>query len=62
MTTKTLPQDIGLIPWAAERLGISATTAYKAARRGELVGCFKVGSQYRIYKPTFEAHYFGAAA
>ena len=36
------------IPEWARRLGISAESAYKAARLGQIPGCFNIGRLYRV--------------
>jgi hypothetical protein len=53
MTTRALPNDVGLLSWLAEQLAISESTAYRLAAAGELTefGVFLVGHQYRVSKP-----------
>jgi excisionase family DNA binding protein len=36
------------VPQAAERLGISKDLAYERARRGELLGAFRLGRRWRV--------------
>jgi hypothetical protein len=52
MVTRALPDDVGLLSWLAEQLGISDSTAYRLAATGELedFGVFLVGHQYRCSK------------
>lgn len=56
-----LPPDVKPISWAAERLAVSTTTAYRLAEVGRLPGVFKVGAQWRISVPRFEQQVHGAA-
>lgn len=57
-----LPEDVKPIKWAAERLGIGESTAYRLAQIGELPGAFRVGSRlWRISVPRFEREVHGAA-
>lgn len=58
-TARSLPDDVKLLPWAAERLGIAVSTSYRLAEAGKLPGLFKVGSQYRISVPRFEREVHG---
>jgi hypothetical protein len=46
------PEFISIPEWA-KRLGISAESGYKAARLGEIPGCFNIGRLYRINWPVF---------
>lgn len=41
------------IPEWARRLGVSADSAYKAARLGQIPGCFAIGRLYRVNWPVF---------
>jgi hypothetical protein len=41
------------VPELARRLGISAESAYKAARLGDIPGCFSIGRLYRVNWPVF---------
>jgi hypothetical protein len=41
------------IPEWARRLGISADSAYKAARLGQIPGCFAIGRLYRVNWTVF---------
>jgi hypothetical protein len=53
MSTRSLPDDVGLLSWLAEQLGVAESTCYRLAAVGELsdFGVFKVGHQYRVSKP-----------
>lgn len=57
----SLPDDVKPISWAARRLVISCTTAYRLAEGGSLPGAFKVGAQWRISVPRFEQEVHGSA-
>jgi hypothetical protein len=46
------PEFISVPEWA-RRLGISAESAYKAARLGDIPGCFSIGRLYRVNWPVF---------
>ena len=46
------PEFISVPEWA-RRLGISAESGYKAARLGEIPGCFSIGRLYRVNWPVF---------
>ena len=48
-----LPEDVALLHWAAEELGISDSTAYRQAPLGGIPGAFKVGGQWRVSKIKF---------
>ena len=50
---RVLPDDVALLPWAAERLGIGLSTAYRLAPLGEIPGAFRVGAQWRVSVPRF---------
>jgi hypothetical protein len=41
------PEFIGIREWA-RRLGLSADSAYKAVRLGQIPGCFAIGRLYRV--------------
>jgi hypothetical protein len=41
------PEFISIPEWA-RRLGLSADSAYKAARLGQIPGCFAIGRLYRV--------------
>jgi excisionase family DNA binding protein len=56
-----LPPDVKPISWAAKRLAISTTTAYRLAEVGRLPGVFKVGAQWRVSVPRFEQEVHGSA-
>jgi excisionase family DNA binding protein len=42
------------IRWAAARLGIGVSTAYRLAARGELPGAVRVGGSWRISVDRFQ--------
>jgi len=48
LTTRALPDDVRSLSYAAERLGIAASTAYRLAPLGKIPGAFKVGAQWRV--------------
>jgi excisionase family DNA binding protein len=54
-----LPADVQTIKWAAERLGIGESTAYRLAPLGEIPGAFKVGAQWRVSVPRFQREVHG---
>ncbi len=41
-----IPADVELLPWAADHLGVSLSTAYRLAAEGKIPGLFRVGTQY----------------
>lgn len=41
------------VPERARRVGISKDSAYKAARLGQIPGCFAIGRLYRVNWPVF---------
>ena len=49
-----MPDDVALLPWLAEQLGVAESTVYRLAAAGQLrdFGVFKVGAQYRVSKPA----------
>jgi excisionase family DNA binding protein len=53
MAERSLPEDVALLSWLAEQLGVSGSTIYRLAAAGELAdfGVFVVGRQYRVSKP-----------
>jgi excisionase family DNA binding protein len=55
-----LPRDVKRISWAARRLGISNSTAYRLAESGKLPGAFKAGAQWRVSVPRFLREVHGA--
>jgi hypothetical protein len=57
----SIPEDVKPISWAARRLVISSTMAYRLAESGSLPGAFKVGAQWRISVPRFEQEVHGSA-
>jgi excisionase family DNA binding protein len=62
LVTTALPGDVAHLSWAAKRLGIGLSTAYRLAAAGQIPGAFRVGSQWRISKPKFEAEVHGQAS
>ena len=50
---KQLPDDVQLLSWAAEQLGVSKATAYRLAESGRVPGAFKIGAQWRVSVPRF---------
>jgi excisionase family DNA binding protein len=59
---RSLPDDVALLSWAAERLGIAESTAYRLAPLGHIPGAFRVGSQWRISVPKFLREVHGSEA
>jgi hypothetical protein len=59
---RSLPDDVALLSWAAERLGIASSTAYRLAPLGQIPGAFKVGAQWRISIPKFLREVHGSEA
>lgn len=57
----TLPDDVKLIAWGADQLGIGVSTAYRLAESGRFPGAFKAGAQWRISVPRFRALVHGEA-
>jgi hypothetical protein len=57
-----LPPDVKPLSWAAERLGIASSTAYRLASVGGIPGSFRVGAQWRVSVPRFEREVHGAEA
>jgi excisionase family DNA binding protein len=57
-----LPDDVRLLSWAAKRLGIGNSTAYRLAQIGQVPGAFKVGAQWRVSVPKFEREVHGETA
>lgn len=62
MSARALPDDVKLLSWAAERLGIGESTAYRLAPLGGIPGAFKVGAQWRVSVPKFEREIHGSEA
>lgn len=60
MARHTLPADVEHLSWAAEQLGIGASTAYRLAPLGGIPGAFKVGAQWRVSVPKFLREVHGA--
>lgn len=60
--TSAWPPDVQSIEWAAERLHIGVSTAYRLAAAGELPGVFKAGAQWRVSVPRFEREVHGEAS
>jgi len=57
--TVALPEDVKHLSWAAEKLGIGVSTAYRLASTGQIPGAFKVGAQWRVSAPKFMAAVHG---
>jgi hypothetical protein len=51
--------DVQSLAWAADRLGIGVSTAYRLAPTGAIPGAFKVGAQWRVSVPRFLAEIHG---
>jgi hypothetical protein len=51
-TTETTPAEIIAIPEWARRVGCSPDSAYKAARNGDIPGCFGIGRLLRVNWPA----------
>jgi hypothetical protein len=60
MSARALPEDVQLLGWAAKRLGIADSTAYRLAPLGQIPGAFRVGAQWRVSVPKFEREVHGA--
>lgn len=56
---RALPPDVKSLAWAAERLGIGESTAYRLAPVGGIPGAFKIGAQWRVSVPKFESEVHG---
>jgi hypothetical protein len=56
---RSLPNDVAPLSWAAQRLGIGTSTAYRLAPLGQIPGAFKVGAQWRVSVPKFERSVHG---
>jgi len=54
--------DVAHLSWAAKQLNIGLSTAYKLAPLGQIPGAFKVGAQWRVSVPRFNAVVHGGAA
>ena len=48
----TAPEYISIPEWG-RRVGISKDSAYKAARLGQIPGCFSIGRLYRVNWQAF---------
>jgi excisionase family DNA binding protein len=59
MVKTALPADVKPLSWAAERLGIGDSTAYRLAPLGGIPGAFKVGAQWRVSVPKFQREVHG---
>ena len=57
-----VPDDVESLEWAAERLHIGISTAYRLAKAGKLQGVFRVGTQYRVSVPAFMEAVHGSSA
>jgi excisionase family DNA binding protein len=56
MTTEAVLKKPGAsIPELAEEYGISETTLYALANRGELPGARRLGKRIVVHRPTFES-------
>jgi hypothetical protein len=53
--------DVAHLSWAARHLGIGLSTAYRLAPLGQIPGAFKVGAQWRVSVPRFNAVVHGEA-
>ena len=53
MSVKTQAPEFISIPEWARRLGVSKDSAYKAARLGQIPGCFAIGRLYRVNWSAF---------
>jgi hypothetical protein len=60
--TVALPDDVEHLSWAAKRLFIGESTAYRLAAAGQIPGAFKVGAQWRVSVPKFMAEVHGQVA
>jgi hypothetical protein len=60
--TVALPADVEHLSWAARALGIGESTAYRLAPLGQIPGAFKVGAQWRVSVPRFNAVVHGGEA
>jgi excisionase family DNA binding protein len=60
MPKPALPADVKPLSWAAERLGIGTSTAYRLAAVGKLPGAFQIGSQWRVSIPRFQREVHGS--
>ncbi len=60
--TETSNAEIISIPEWARRVGCSADSAYKAARAGEIPGCFGIGRLLRVNWTAFVATTYRSAA
>lgn len=55
-TNSNLPREDAefvTIPEWSRRVGVSRDSAYRAARNGEIPGCFSVGKLYRVNWKVF---------
>ncbi|MGD0881551.1 MAG: helix-turn-helix domain-containing protein [Acidimicrobiales bacterium] len=55
----SLPADVKPLSWAAAQLGIGVSTAYRLVGTGQIPGAFRIGGQWRISVPRFEAEVHG---
>jgi excisionase family DNA binding protein len=62
VAARSLPADVKPLSWAAERLGIGDSTAYRLAPLGKIPGAFKVGAQWRVSVPKFLREVHGVDA
>jgi hypothetical protein len=54
--------DVAHLSWAAKRLNIGLSTAYRLAPLGQIPGAFRVGVQWRVSVPRFNAVVHGQAS
>jgi hypothetical protein len=59
MVKTALPNDVKPLSWAAQRLGIGTSTAYRLAPLGQIPGAFKIGAQWRVSVPKFQREVHG---
>ena len=59
---KMVAADVAHLSWAAERLGIGLSTAYRLAAVGDIPGAFKVGAQWRVSTVKFLREVHGEAS
>ena len=57
----SLPDDVKTLSWAAARLGIGVSTAYRIVGTGQIPGAFRVGGQWRVSVPRFLAEVHGGS-
>jgi hypothetical protein len=52
--TTTQRKTMNLWPDAGRKLGLSKNSAYNAAVRGEIPGCFRIGKRWLVSVDPFE--------